>query len=368
MTANADRSAPISADSSIGERRLEKESELSIFAFGAMFIRHRRRILRWMVLGALVAGVSVFARRTRYTSSAAFVPQTSDASRSNLANLAGQFGLAIPTNGNTQSPEFYVRLLKSRELIGAVVRDTFAVAELGGQRMAFLDLFDVDGADAPRRYEKAAAILSSATSASTVKGIGVVDLTVTTRWPSVSRAIVQHLLDGVVAFDRTTRQGQASSERKFIETRLAQVRVELRHAEDSMAQFMEANRQSNSPELSFQKDRLQREVSFQQALVTSLAQALEDARIREDRDTPVIVLVDPPSLPSLPDPRGAVKAVSLGALVGAALAISVAALVEVVQQKRARGDLDIALLLRAWSEWRGAFLRRFRRGASIAAP
>jgi len=227
-------------------------------------------------------------------------------------------------------------------LSGSVVNDTFAVAEKQGRKIPFLELFEVGGTGQARQ-ERGEQLLQKMVSASVSKPAGIVELSVATPWPSVSRGIASSLLQGLLDFNRRTRQEEASSERKFIEERLGLTRAELRAAEDRMTHFLESNRQiAGSPELAFERDRLQREVSFQQAVLTSLAQSYEDARIRENRDTPTIVVIDPPSTASLPDSRGMVRLILIGILLGAFVGVLSAVFSDRISRSREMGDPEAA--------------------------
>jgi uncharacterized protein involved in exopolysaccharide biosynthesis len=54
-----------------------------------------------------------------------------------------------------------------------------------------------------------------------------------------------------------------------------------------MQAFLQANRQwANSPDLTFQHDRLERDIALRQQVYTTLVQSFEQARISEVRDTP----------------------------------------------------------------------------------
>ena len=103
----------------------------------------------------------------------------------------------------------------------------------------------------------------------------------------------------------------------FADERLGQLRVELGVMEDSLKAFLENNRQFiDSPQLLFEHDRLQRRVTMRQSLVTAMAQAFEQARIDEVRNTPVITVIDQPAPPALPDSRGRVLILALGLTLG----------------------------------------------------
>jgi uncharacterized protein involved in exopolysaccharide biosynthesis len=119
-------------------------------------------------------------------------------------------------------------------------------------------------------------------------------------------------------FNLQTRQTQAAAERRFVEGRLEEAQAELMQAEEVLESFLQRNRAfSNSPQLQFEHDRLQRVVAQRQQVVNSLTVAFEQARIDEVRDTPVITIVEPPQVPALPDRRRLVLKVVMALVIGA---------------------------------------------------
>lgn len=334
------------------ESEWHNDSEISFIALGTTLLRQWRRLVAWVIIGTLVAVIPALFRSRVYTASASFMPQGGDVSRSGLANLAGQFGVALPTGENpSQSPDFYSRLLKSRELLGSIARDTFVVSEKGGKRIAFLDLFKIKGDSLKPREEKAVKKLGQIVSTSVVKSTGVLELSVGTEWPSVSLAITSALLDAVNEFNQRTRKSQAAAERKFVEGRLDAASTELRAAEDRLVGFMTTNKQfSSSPLLTFERERLQREVATRQQLVSTLTQSYEEVRIREVRDTPVITVIETPSVASVPEPRGLLKSVLVGILLGGVFGALQIFLASSFARRRESGDREAAELVGTLSQ------------------
>jgi uncharacterized protein involved in exopolysaccharide biosynthesis len=141
----------------------------------------------------------------------------------------------------------------------------------------------------------------------------------------LSQELNAKILELLNKFNMETRRSRATQERAFTTQRLAQVAGELREAEDRQQYFLQRNRDyRNSPDLSFQQERLARDVSMHQQVYTTLAQSLEQAKIEEVRDTPVITVVQAPSAPPRPDSRGLLRLFILSMLTGTVVGILLA--------------------------------------------
>src|SRR6185437_968151 len=91
--------------------------------------------------------------------------------------------------------------------------------------------------------------------------------------------------------------------------------------EADLKRFYERNRQVASPELQFEEASLKREVDRVQAVYVQLGTQLEQARLQEVRDTPVISVIDPPTTP-VRKSEPSIKLLALtGLLVGCCVAL-----------------------------------------------
>ena len=324
-----------------------QSDEVSLFALATTVLRNRWRIARWMLAGAVVAALWVVPRKPMYTATASFVLKGADAGRSGLASLAGQFGVSLPGSDQSFAPELYLKLLSSRELLSSIARDTLVVSEMNGRRVPFFTLFEIDDPSARVREEQAVKILRALVKASVVKSTGVVEISVATRWPSVSLSIAALALKGINDFNRRTSQGQAAAERRFVEGRLADATAELRVSEERLEWFLKNNRQfAGSPELSLQRERLQRDIMFKQQVFTSLSQSFQEVSIREVRDMPVTTMIESPTLPVVPEPRGRIKAVALGGILGGMLGTLLAIVSGMMSRARQGANSESATFMR----------------------
>jgi uncharacterized protein involved in exopolysaccharide biosynthesis len=335
------------------------EGEVSPYALLRVILRRRAAVVTTAVVTAVVLVGLGLAGRRRYTVEASFIPQaTSNRNAAGgLAALAGEFGVTLTAGEPGQSPAFYADLLRSRALLGRLLADTFDIPVGDGiERQTVADILNVRGSSEPRRRERTLRALPKAVTASITRETSVVHVRVTTRSPVASEAIAERLLELLNQFNLETRQTNAAAERQFVARRLAETETALLTAEDGLRAFLDANRQfTNSPQLQFERDRLQRQVSHQQALYTSLQESLESARIAEVRDTPLITVVQTPEVPVYPDSRRLLRRGVLGLILGLMLGILVALLREYMGHPLTRGDEELVKLraewARVWKPW-----------------
>ena len=332
--------------------------ELSLFVLAATIVAQRRRIVIWTIAFGALAAVWVFTRRPAYVASASFVVQGGDSKGSGLGMLADQFGVSLPTGNATTSPQLYVTLLKSRVLLQPIVRGSWVAPELGGERRSLLDLLGVRQLPPARREEEGLNELGRRVTATLAKTSGVVEVQVSTPYQSVSLAIVRSLIDAVNEFNMHTRQTQGANERSFVEGRLAPAAASLHDAEDRMEAFLRSNREyATAPQLIFARERLQRELSLRMQVYTSLTQSVEEARIREVRDTPVTTLLDPPAVSAMPVPERRLLKVIGGLLFGGLFGVGSVLVRDSLARRREAGDSDLEAFLGTATEAKDDLLR-----------
>jgi len=335
------------------------DDEISVLRVAGVLLRGRRTIVGSSVLLALVGFLSGILSTKTYRATAEFLPQESASQLSSLASLAGQFGIQVPTGQESQGPDFYEQLLTSRAILGPVVSAKYKVGTTGASAdsASLLDLADAGG-DTPgaRLAHGIKWLRDKVLSTSVDPQTSIVTVNVSTRWPEVSYQIAAALLNQVQDFNLETRRTQAQAEREFLEGRVAQAGKDLRSAEGDLQTFLQNNRQyANSPELTFQHDRLQRQVNMRQELYTSLTQSYEQARIQEVQNTPVITILERPIVPPLREPRGTVLKTLLGLILGGMLGIAV---VMVRRTFTGQHDPEAVALKHAWADTKED-LRRF---------
>lgn len=338
---------------------LQDDDEISLFAVASVLFRWRRTIIALGLFGTMLGLAAGLLSKRVYMSAATFIPQGSEGGASGLALAASQFGIRVPSSAGGWGPPIYVELLRSQALLEPIALDTVVVSEEGGRRVALLDLLEVEAPTPARRTDLAVRALGGIVKASEDKKLGAVKVSVATRWPSVSLALAERLVRGVNQFNLETRKSQAAAERQFVEVQAGEAERALRGAEDRLQSFLQRNRAfSSSPELAFERDRLQRDVALRQQVYATLLQNREEARIREVRDTPVITVLEDPRLPVVGEARNSVRKGVLGGLAGGMLGVLIAFLAQGMAGVRRQPSDEAREFFQLLEEARPRFLRR----------
>ncbi len=306
----------------------------SLLAVMNSLLRHRR-LLAGLPLSFAIAAIGIGLLLARsYTASASFTPQDTAGATGRLIGLAAQFGFPVGGSVASSSPEFYAALVESPEILRELVRSKYpssvdsALANGAAQdSTGGIDLvtyFEVNEDTPELSRERAVEELAEVMDVSVSRQTGVVTLRVTTKSAAISWGIAKRAIQLIDQFNVSVRQSQAAAERSFVEGRLSEARQALRSAEDELQAFQLRNRLiQGAPDLMLIHERLQREVALQQQLFVTLAQAYEQARIDEVRNTPVITMIEQPILP-VADRRGLGTKAVVAFFIGGFIALLIA--------------------------------------------
>jgi uncharacterized protein involved in exopolysaccharide biosynthesis len=304
-----------------------------LLVIGTLARRWRMLVLVPLLTAVVAAACAIVFRQ--YTARSRFVTQSSRGDMSRFAGIAAQIGLSVGESPS-ESPDFYVDLIESGEVLRpAVVREYRFAKRYGSADTVsgtWLELLDVDGDSEEERVQNGIDELRERVNASASIKSGVVTMRTRAPWAGLAEGVNAALLELLAGFDRERRQAGARAERTFVEDRFASAKTELNAAEAQLATFLDRNRRPESPRLMMDLERLQRQVATRQEVYVALAQAYEQARIEEVRNTPVITVVDRPD-GSARGSRGLRFAALMGLLLGFIVAVGLAFLADYVSRR-----------------------------------
>ncbi len=256
-------------------------------------------LLPGMLFG-LVTIVVVFFVRPLFLSTVTFAPDTQE--RSGLGALTGvagpfaQLGLGGLFGEGGRSLAFYSYLAQSDNVAEAVVvrplPDSLGPAPTLA-RMWF------DKVENPQiRTYKAVRRFRKRTTVRADDRTGIIHVQFLGESPALARWVTAAMYNELNRYNIEVRGSPARERRRFLDGRVTVSADSLRAAETALRDFYEQNRKwQEDPQLVFRERQLNRQVDANLEILTSLRRELELAKLDEVRDTPVLNVVQPPSLP-----------------------------------------------------------------------
>lgn len=294
---------PLSADAPGGERRGRARVRLAV-----EYIRERRKLAAMVLLAAAIVGTSVaLLLPSKYTARASFYSEGKQAGgdlSSSLSSLGPLTALLSAAGGSlgSNSPAFFVDLLKSQSFFDSLGASPIPVAANGQQVLVKNYIITSAKNDSIRNW-KARIKLKKMIEVSTQPS-GVVVVRVDAKSPVAAAAIANRAVDLIDNLNVRFRRDQAAARRKFTEGFLADVEARLDASEDRLQTFLLQNRSllsmrstDQSPVLKRQEERLRAETLRLTALKEQLESTIENARLTEYNDAPIVARVDRASVP-----------------------------------------------------------------------
>jgi uncharacterized protein involved in exopolysaccharide biosynthesis len=268
--------------------------EPEFFELIGRILRKKRVIfiaaLSVMVLSALI----VLLMPNLYTSQCSILPTGNTDKFAELRQLAGMGGFS---SIDKNSSELYPVILQSQTIQDNVVMATYSFEHQGKRiEKSFSDYCDSENMDILRRK------LASMTRIATDNKTGVIYLFLESRYPGFSRAVLNKYLSELEHFNRYRRLSAAKENVQYLKTELTKVKEQLTAAENELEAFQMANRDwdaTSDPETKMTLARLWREIEMKTKMYTLLMEQFELARLEQQKDTPIVRILDAPTLPSM---------------------------------------------------------------------
>jgi uncharacterized protein involved in exopolysaccharide biosynthesis len=306
---------------------------ISISALVETARRWRHVLVGGVLIGAALGVVVALTRPPTYTSEAVFYPE-GQRPPSQTNAIAAQFGVQVGALGidALNSAQIYPELILTRSFLLRVASEKYPT--ITKDSATLIDMFGGSERNDLMRRKRAIDRLARSIEVEAAQRTGIVTVAAHAVSPQLAEAVTQRILDEVAMFNVQRRQTRARAERRFVERRLEEIGSELRRKEDQLQSFLQQNRDfTRAPELTLAHTRLDREVGLSRQLYASLAQSYEQAKIEEVRDTPVITILSAPEFPVQPDPRGRIRIVLFGMLIG----LAAGGVLAVILERRRQG-------------------------------
>jgi tyrosine-protein kinase Etk/Wzc len=347
----------VTATTSAPQTTIPPDREISVFELATPLVYRWRLIAGTALAVAALAAVVLFLQRPMFTAKTTFTPETPTTSSSAgglsaLAGVASQLGFNISSSGSV-SPDFFVKLAGSAEVLRSTLLTEFADPRNAGRRRTLLDILEVKGRTPEERLQRGVILLRKRIKAGADKPTSIVALEVDMRTPDLAANVANRLVELLNKFNLERRQSQSREQARFTGDRLVEAEQDLRTAERAELAFLQRNRDyTSSPLLSYEAARLGRDVQVKQELFLTLSKAHTEARIAEVRDTPVLTVVDSAVAPFRRSRPQRALGVILALILGTIFGVVAAYVVDFRKRAASQHHPDYLALREAWAQAR----------------
>lgn len=261
----------------------------------ARLLYSKRKFLAGCVLSVmLLTAIVVLILPNQYRSTASILPSGKVDKMAQLKSLAG---LDAFMTQDENSSELFPTILTSRTVMDAVLAGEYSF--LHNDKVINLTLAEYFDQDNPEKLRKA---LTEASGFDMDKKTGVISLSVETKYPRLSRAILGRYLEELESFNMHKRRSQAKDNVRYLEREVADRNQQLKKAEDKLQDYQTINRDwemTSDPEIMKDLIQLKREVEIKSKTYILVLEQYELARLDAQKDVPIVRILDNPSVPTL---------------------------------------------------------------------
>lgn len=324
--------------------------ESGLLDYAWVLSRHRRLILGIPAVATVLTVLLSLLLPKRWTAEVSFVPEASSSLElpQGIGALAGELGFSLPSADPMSSPDFYAAVMESRSLLERTLRTQFARPG-NADSAPLIRILEIEEETPRETMEAGVEWLRDHSSATVDDNTGAVQFSVELPDPDLAAAVTTYMVGLLNDFNQKTRNLRARERRKFTQARAAESQSDLEVAEDSLRDFLSRNRQFEyTPQLLFERNRLERQVELRQEVYQTLRREFEIARIEEVNDTPVLTVVDPPVAPAKPSSPRPIRMGFVAGVLGLLLGVTLAFVLQYLERSREEHPLAYERVAQAW--------------------
>ncbi|MCG6191381.1 Wzz/FepE/Etk N-terminal domain-containing protein [Maribellus maritimus] len=319
--------------------QFKSKKEIDLIALLKMLWKGRRTIIKSVVVCSLAGLIIALFSPKEYTASATLVPQTSNNTSnlgglSSLASIAG-FNIDLTKGGgNELSPQVYPQIVQSVPFQLEIMKTPFSFSEIdhpvslleyysdyytpglfssiakysvGLPGLLLKSFRNEDNTEASfssgsmlrlsEKQEEIRKIVAKHLVLEINEKEGYVKLSSSFFEPELAAQVAQKAKELLQQYITDFKVEKAKAQLKFVEERYNEKKKDLEDAQADLASFRDKNKNVTSAMALTEESRLENEYQLAFDVYSSLAQQMEQARIKVKEDTPVFSVIRPVIIP-----------------------------------------------------------------------
>lgn len=270
----------------------EEQSYISIYKIFLIWWKYWKTVALIAVFLALATLLYSYLIPETFKSIAIILPETEKSKLSNLGGFSDLASLAGLGSSDASLIKLYPTIIQSETVMSGVINNKYYNPKTNDS-LTLMDLWDIKGDKQERIFELVLKRLREEIEISADNKTNVLTIAIETSIPRLSADIINKITRQMDEVIRNKKKTYATEQRKWIETRLVEVRLDLDKSENNLLDFREKNRRiTDSPQLLLQQERLSREMQINSTLYIELKKQYEIIKIEEIKNIPIINILD----------------------------------------------------------------------------
>lgn len=316
----------------------QEESDIDIMELVSKLWKRRNLIIKWCVGGAVVGLIVAFSLPKTYNASVVLAPETDQKVGSGVSSIASMMGVSLDNNNDAINFMMFPDVISSTPFIFELLdlpvefergdslvhtdlldymlnyqKSPWWSAVLGAPRKAIgwvKSLFESEkeeekiGENAelniynlPKKERDIVKALSKMINVNVDKKTGKTDMSLTMQDPFVVATVMNAVVDNLKDYMASYRTSKASQDVKNLSDICDKRRADYYKSQQAYAQHVDGNKNVAKLSAQAERERLQQEMNLAYQVYSQVATQLEAARIKEQKDKPVVAIVEPPVVP-----------------------------------------------------------------------
>ena len=314
----------------------QDEQEIDIMELISKLWKHRKMIIKWCVVGAVIGLVAGFSIPKTYKAGVTLAPETQQRMGSGVSSIASMMGVSLDNSVDAIDYEMYPDVVKSTPFLfnlldlpvqtkDGEVNTTLKDYLLEYQKAPWWDYVisapfkalgwaisllkpdekddeEVKGAELdmynlPKDERKVIKHLSENIMVTVDKKTGKTQMSYTAQDPLVVATVMNAVVENLKDYMSDYRTSKARQDVENLSVICEERKQDYYKAQQTYARYVDANKSVIRQSAQAESQRLQQEMNLAYQVYSQVATQLEGARIKVQQAKPVFAILDPVTVP-----------------------------------------------------------------------
>lgn len=312
-----------------------EEDDIDIMELIAKLWKKKTMIIKWCIAGAVIGLIAGFSIPKTYKASVTIAPEQQQRTNSSVSSIASMMGVNLNNSVDAISVDMFPDVVHSIPFIvelfdlpvtferkdsvitttlvdymkeyqrspwwNSVINAPFKalgwLMSIGKEKKDEAYTAVLDPSNLPKKERQVVKYFNENLLVNVDKKSGKTSMSLTMQDPRVVASVMNAVTENLKAYMSDYRTSKARQDVENLEVICALRKADYYKAQQTYADFVDANKNVIRQSANAERDRLQQEMNLAYQVYSQVATNLEGARIQAEQAKPIFVIIDPVTVP-----------------------------------------------------------------------